>query len=151
MEELIRLMKVALATSHAYQLKAQYYHWNVEGPNFPQYHDLFGKIYGDVYGSLDQFAEEIRALGAYAPGSHTRYAELSIIQEENMIPDSLTMADRLLSDTYIVIEQLNSVFETSEQNKKYGLSDFIAGRIDMMNKWAWQLRATTKTPGLTTT
>ena len=151
MEELVQEMKVALATSYTYQLKAHYYHWNVEGSNFPQYHQFFGMIYEDVDGSIDQFAEEVRALGAYAPGSYGRFSELSLVIGDETIPDGISMANRLLSDTYIVIEQLNSVFETSEQNKKYGLSDFIAGRIDMMNKWAWQLRATTKTPGLTTT
>ena len=44
MEELISEMKVALATAFTYQLKAHYYHWNVEGPDFPQYHELLGKI-----------------------------------------------------------------------------------------------------------
>jgi len=151
MEELVQALKVALATSYTYQLKAHYYHWNVEGSNFPQYHQFFGMIYEDVDGSIDQFAEEIRALGAYAPGSYVRFSELSLVTGDETIPDGISMANRLLSDTYIVINQLTKVYDLAEQFNKYGLSDFIAGRIDMFNKWAWQLKSTTKVSVLTTT
>jgi starvation-inducible DNA-binding protein len=144
MEELVSEMKVALATAYTYQLKAHYYHWNVEGPDFPQYHQLFGMIYENVDESIDQFAEEIRALDAYAPGSYTRFSELSLIEEDNTLVPASVMIMRLLNDTYIVIEHLTAVYELCENNKKYGLSDFIAGRIDTLNKFAWQLKATLK-------
>ena len=144
MEELVSEMKVALATAYTYQLKAHYYHWNVEGADFPQYHQLFGMIYENVDESIDQFAEEIRALDAYAPGSYTRFSELSLVEEDNTLVPANVMISRLLNDTYIVIEHLMAVFELCENNKKYGLSDFIAGRIDTLNKFAWQLKATLK-------
>ena len=144
MEELISEMKVALATAFTYQLKAHYYHWNVEGPDFPQYHELLGKIYQDVHDSVDKFAEEIRALDAYAPGSYTRFSELSLVEEDNTLVPANIMISRLLNDTYIVVEHLTAVYELCEDNKKYGLSDFIAGRIDTLNKFAWQLKATLK-------
>jgi starvation-inducible DNA-binding protein len=144
MEELVSEMKVALATAYTYQLKAHYYHWNVEGADFPQYHQLFGMIYENVDESIDQFAEEIRALDAYAPGSYTRFSELSLIEEDNTLVPASVMIMRLLNDTYIVIEHLTAVYELCENNKKYGLSDFIAGRIDTLNKFAWQLKATLK-------
>lgn len=144
MEELVSEMKVALATAYTYQLKAHYYHWNVEGADFPQYHQLFGMIYENVDESIDQFAEEIRALDAYAPGSYTRFSELSLVEEDNTLVPANVMIGRLLNDTYIVIEHLTAVYELCENNKKYGLSDFIAGRIDTLNKFAWQLKATLK-------
>lgn len=144
MEELVSEMKVALATAYTYQLKAHYYHWNVEGADFPQYHQLFGMIYENVDESIDQFAEEIRALDAYAPGSYTRFSELSLVEEDNTLVPASVMIMRLLNDTYTVIEHLTAVYELCENNKKYGLSDFIAGRIDTLNKFAWQLKATLK-------
>lgn len=145
MEQLVSLMKTSLATSFAFYLKAHYYHWNVEGEDFKQYHDLFGGIYEEVYGSIDAFAEEIRALDAYAPGSFSRFSELSQIADENTIPDNLTMARRLLDDTNSIINLLSLTFEKSEEFKQYGLSDFIAGRIDAFRKHAWMLRASVKT------
>jgi starvation-inducible DNA-binding protein len=145
MQDLTESMKKVLATSFAFYLKAHYYHWNVEGPDFKQYHDLFGDIYEEVYGSIDAVAEEIRALDAYAPGSFSRFAQLSSIQDETVIPDNLTMAKRLLDDTNTLIELLTKTFDMAEGYRKIGLSDFLAGRVDAMNKHAWMLRASVKT------
>ena len=144
MEELIEGMKIALANAYALQLKAQNYHWNVEGPNFKQYHDLLGGIYTEVYASVDVLAEEIRALDVYAPGSFMRFSQLSSIADEMNVPDALTMLVRLRNDIEVCRNQLTPLFELSEQNKTYGLSDVIAGRIDALNKHIWMLTATTR-------
>lgn len=144
MEQLIEGMKVALANAYALQLKAQNYHWNVEGPDFKQYHDLLGDIYTEIYGSVDVLAEEIRALGAYAPGSFARFSQLSSVADETNVPDALTMLARLKNDLVAYRDQLTQLFEVSESSKTYGLSDVIAGRIDAMNKHIWMLTATTK-------
>jgi starvation-inducible DNA-binding protein len=144
MEKLIEGMKVALANAYALQLKAQNYHWNVEGPDFKQYHDLLGNIYTEIYGSVDVFAEEIRALGAYAPGSFSRFSQLSSIADEQNVPDALTMLARLKNDIEVCRNQLTILVEVSEENKTYGLSDVIAGRIDALNKHLWMLNATIK-------
>ena len=77
MEELVNRMKVVLATSFSFYLKAHYYHWNVEGIHFSQYHQFFAELYQEIHESIDQTAEQIRALDAYAPGSLKRYKELS--------------------------------------------------------------------------
>ena len=45
MEELQKASKVAFASTFSFYLKAQNFHWNVEGINFKQFHDLFGTIY----------------------------------------------------------------------------------------------------------
>ena len=53
MDELIEQMKVALASTFAFYLKAHNFHWNVEGPNFPQYHSFFETIYSDAWGAVE--------------------------------------------------------------------------------------------------
>ena len=62
-------LKTAFASEYAFALKAQNFHWNVEGPSFPQLHELFEKIYVEVYSSIDTFAEQLRALQLYTPAS----------------------------------------------------------------------------------
>jgi starvation-inducible DNA-binding protein len=78
METLIEIMRKVLADAYAFQLKANNYHWNVEGPNFVQYHDFLGELYNEVFAATDMIAEQIRALDAYAPGSFTRFLELTV-------------------------------------------------------------------------
>lgn len=144
MEKLIELMKRALAENFALYLKGQYYHWNVEGPNFKQFHDLFGDFYGEVYGAVDQMAEEIRALDAYAPGSLGRFMELSTIDDENTVPKALEMVKRLADDNQKMLVTLQSVRDKADELGQNGLVNFLEDRLDHHKKHAWMLRATLK-------
>ena len=65
-------LKILLATEYAFTVKAQQFHWNVEGPDFVQLHEFFGNIYEDVYSAIDPTAEYIRTLDEYTPGSFER-------------------------------------------------------------------------------
>jgi starvation-inducible DNA-binding protein len=144
MEELQKAAKVAFASEFSFFLKAQNFHWNVEGMFFEPLHNLFGNIYEEVYDSIDPFAEKIRAMGAYAPASLQRFSMLTQVDDENEILDSKQMVIELLNDNEKMIKLLKMVFEISEQNKESGFSDFIAGRIDSHQKHGWMLRATLK-------
>lgn len=144
MDELVQELKKVLANSFAFYIKAANYHWNVEGPNFPQYHEFLGGLYEEVQGSIDKTAEEIRKLGAYAPGSFSRFAELSDIEDELKIPTADVMMARLLEDNEKILVNLETCFELSEANHQHGLSDWIASRQDAHKKHAWMLRATLK-------
>lgn len=144
MDELIQEMKIALASAFSFYLKAHYFHWNVEGPNFPQYHAFFGDLYEEVYGSVDQFAEEIRALGSYSPGSLGRFKELSIVEDEINIPNSATMIRELMLDNQRIIDLLEKINSMANEQGKSGLSNFIEDRIDKHSKHGWMLRAISK-------
>lgn len=137
-------LKTLLATSYAFVIKAQNFHWNVEGPDFLQYHDLFGKIYGEVYDSLDTFAEQIRGLGGYAPGSFQKFSMLSQIEDEDNILDKTAMTAELLEDSLKIVKILKITFQRSEEFSEYGFSDFVAGRIDAHRKHQWMLRSSLK-------
>jgi len=144
MEELVNLMRKVLADSFAFYLKAHNFHWNVEGKDFKQYHDFFGGLYEEVHGAIDGIAEEIRSLDAYAPGSFSKYAELTSILENNNYPPVEVMIRELSTDNQKVIRSLEAAFSMSERFNQIGLSDFIAGRIDAHQKHAWMLRASMK-------
>ena len=144
MDELVKSMKVTLATVFSFYLKTHYFHWNVEGDDFYQYHKMFQKIYEDVYDSVDPLAEEIRACKSYSPGSLTRFKELSKVECELKIPTGRVMVDRLLADNDKVIECLNDTFKLAQKENKQGLMNFLADRLDKHAKWGWFLRSTEK-------
>jgi starvation-inducible DNA-binding protein len=144
MDELKKAMKIAFASEYSFALKAQNFHWNVEGPLFPQLHELFGNIYEEVYESVDPFAENIRKLGSYTPASFERFSMLTQVEDElNMLEDRAMIAE-LLQDSDKMVKLLKMVFDLSEQAGEHGLSDFIAGRMDAHRKHSWMLRATSK-------
>ena len=55
MDQLLNALKIAFASEFSFYLKAQNFHWNVTGPDFQEYHALFGDIYSEVYDSIDAF------------------------------------------------------------------------------------------------
>jgi starvation-inducible DNA-binding protein len=141
-EELIKAMKIAFATEYSFYLKAHFYHWNVEGADFAQYHTLFGNIYEEVYGSIDPFAENIRKLGSYTPGSYTRFSMLSQIDDELTVQPAMDMIRELLDDGEKILKVLDMVYDLSEGARQFGISNFLAERIDAHQKHNWMLRAT---------
>jgi starvation-inducible DNA-binding protein len=144
MDKLQQALKIAFASEFSFYLKAHYFHWNVEGVNFQQYHELFGDIYEEVYESIDEFAENIRKARAYTPGSLTRFSMLSAIDDETSVPDSRTMCEELLADSDRMADLFKLTFQLSEQAEEYGLSDFLASRQDAHRKHSWMLRASLK-------
>ena len=135
-------LKTLLATEYAFSLKAQLFHWNVEGPDFAQLHEFFGNLYEEVYNnSIDKTAEYIRALGDYAPGSYERFAELTIIKGQIKIPRARLMIEELLANNDQLLELLNTCFATAEQENQQGIANFIAERIDAQQKHGWMLRS----------
>jgi starvation-inducible DNA-binding protein len=137
-------LKTAFASEYAFALKAQNFHWNVEGPLFVQLHDLFERIYTEVYGSIDTFAEEIRAMDAYTPASFENLSMLSRLEDENGILDSKQMVLELYQDSEKMTKMFQVLFEMSEANKQFGFSDFVASRLDAHKKHSWMLRSTLK-------
>ena len=144
METLIEIMRKVLADAYAFQLKANNYHWNVEGPNFAQYHDFLSELYNEVFAATDAIAEQIRALDAYAPGSFSRFMELTDIECETTVPSPIEMMNRLLSDNEKILATLTMAFKLADNFDKQGLADYLAGRIDTHNKHRWMLRSFTK-------
>lgn len=138
------LLKKSLADTFAFYLKTQYYHWNVEGADFYQYHELFGDIYEEVHGSVDMLAEQIRTLDEYAPGSLTRFKELTTIAEDTTIPSSTSMARNLMNENQKVLVSLIAAYEQAESDGKLGISNFLQDRIQAHRKHEWFLRASIK-------
>ena len=141
---LVDELKKVHADAFTFYLKAHYYHWNVEGPNFPQYHVFLQNLYQEVFNSIDTLAELIRTLDSYAPGTLTRLKELTTIEETDDIPDALTMMSRLLMENNIVRASLLTAYRTAETSGEIGISNFLQDRIQAHEKHAWMLRSILK-------
>ena len=144
MSQLGDAVRVTMADTFAMYLKTHNYHWNVEGENFYQYHEFFKNLYEELFAAVDVLAEEIRGLNEYAPGSFSRFSELSSIEEATTVPDGVTMAANLLKDNDTVIASLTNAFKLAEAADKVGLSNMLQDRIDIHTKHGWMLRSTTK-------
>ena len=143
-DQLIKAAKIGFASQYTFFLKAQFCHWNVEGINFQELHALFEKIYTEVYDSIDDFAEKIRACGGYAPSSNTRFSVLSMIDDETNVMPAEQMVQQLLQDSDNMVTILKRVYDIAEAEGEHGFSNFLAERMDAFRKHSWMLRATAK-------
>jgi starvation-inducible DNA-binding protein len=142
-ETLIASLKGTLADVFSFYLKAHFFHWNIEGADFLQYHDFLGNVYEDVHNSVDPIAENIRKLGGYAPGSYTRFQELTSVSEvSKVIPPAMEMLKQLYDDNEIVIESIERSYELAEMCHEHGISNFLGERDGIHKKYRWFLRAT---------
>lgn len=121
--------------------QAHGYHWNVEGPDFSQYHSLFSDIYEDVYGSVDPIAENIRKLGEYAPFTLAKFVDMTSIKFSDVDPNPKSMAKELLKSNDTVLKSIDSAFQAAMKENEQGIANFLAERDDMHKKWRWQLKA----------
>lgn len=142
MEELVNKLKEALADTFTFALKAQSYHWNVIGSDFPQLHDFFGELYGEVQGAVDDIAEQIRQLDAFAPGTLARMKELSSVSEDDKIPVALKMVENLIAANEVVMNTITEAYKMAEEQESFALSNFLQDRLTAHAKHRWMLKAT---------
>jgi starvation-inducible DNA-binding protein len=137
----IASMNETLSSAFTLYLKSQNFHWNVQGPDFDQYHNFFGKYYNFVYEHVDKIAEQIRALNAAAPGSMVEFMKATKIAEAGSVKAAAEMFSTLSQDNQTMIDVLTSTCEVAEAAGKKGLVNYLEGAIEEFNKFGWMLRS----------
>jgi starvation-inducible DNA-binding protein len=130
-----------LADSYALYLKTHNFHWNVTGPMFQTLHIMFEQQYTELATAVDELAERIRSLGAYAPGSFSAYAELSSIPEEKGVPAAKDMISQLVEGHETVIKTARSLYPLCDEADDDATADLLTARIQIHEKTAWMLRS----------
>lgn len=68
-KEIAQGLSRLLADTYTLYLMTHNFHWNVTGPMFQTLHLMFETQYTELALAVDEIAERIRALDAFAPGS----------------------------------------------------------------------------------
>jgi starvation-inducible DNA-binding protein len=144
MEQLIEQMKVILGTNFALYFKAHTFHWNVEGPNFAEYHNFLGAFYEGVFANTDPIAEHIRALNSYAPTTLARMMELSKVQDIVAIPSPLVMMSELAQDNDKYIMELRAGIAIADAADEPAVGNFLQDILDAHQKHGWMLKSFTR-------
>jgi starvation-inducible DNA-binding protein len=146
MDELVKALQAALGNVWAYYFKAHTFHWNVRGPLFQQFHDMFGAIYGDAFAEVDTIAELILTLDVPAPSSLDEIAQAAGIaftpNVAGQAADAGVMLVQLAADNATVIASLDAANAAAAGAGKQGIAHALQGLLDAHEKWGWKLRAT---------
>lgn len=141
---LVDSLKISLADSFVFRVKAQFFHWNIEGEDFSQHHKFLGELYEEVDTGVDGIAELIRTIDAYSPGTLDRFKQLTTLEESETIPNSTMMFTILLDDNKKVLNSLRNAYKDAEREEQFGVSNFLQDRITAHEKHNWMLKAIIK-------
>ncbi len=134
-----------LASTYLLYVKTLYYHWNVTGPQFHALHTLFEEQYEDLHAAGDTIAERIRALGHFTPGTLREFMECSSIEEDRALPEnSDNMVKNLLRDNEQASREAREVQEYADKIGDEVTADIMIARMQVHDKAAWMLRATSE-------
>lgn len=130
-----------LADSYALMSLTHLAHWNVEGPDFFALHAAFQTQYEELFTAIDEIAERIRALNAYAIGGLGKLAQTAQMKEfaapmtqENYVKLLLAANEKLLADAAKARELAGEANDPESQ-------DLMIGRIMLHQKTAWMLKS----------
>jgi starvation-inducible DNA-binding protein len=143
-DEIAKGLSRFLADSFTLYLKTHQFHWNVTGPMFNTLHTMFQEQYTELWNSIDDIAERIRALDEYAPGSYQEFAKLTGITEAHGQTQAKEMIAQLLDGHEAVARTARSVFPAAEKGNDEATLDLLTQRIQVHEKTAWMLRSLLK-------
>ncbi|OJX71886.1 Dps family protein [Magnetospirillum sp. 64-120] len=130
-----------LADTYTLYLKTHNFHWNVTGPMFNTLHLMFEAQYNELALAVDLIAERIRALGLPAPGTYAAFAKLTVLKEEDGVPNAEDMIRILVKDQEAVARTARSIFPLVDDANDQPSADLLTQRMQVHEKTAWMLRA----------
>ena len=133
-------LKSILGKTFRLYVQTHGYHWNVEGPEFRQLHALFEEHYTNLWNALDEIAERIRVLGAYAPAS---IAELAALGGAEAAPTQSAgaMVAALIEAHTTMAEDLRAATAVAQEAGDEVTAGFLTDRLEWHEKELWMLRA----------
>lgn len=130
-----------LADSYALMALTHLAHWNVEGPGFFALHTAFQTQYEEHFTAIDEIAERVRALGAYAIGGLSQLAQtaqmkefVSPLTQEAYVSALIAANEKLIADAITARDLAGAANDPESQ-------DLMIGRITLHQKTAWMLKS----------
>ncbi len=136
------VLRTALADTFSLMVKTQGVHWNVQGPLFYSIHKLTEEQYSEMFATIDELAERIRALGLLAPQNVAEMVEAATLnknEESDVLQDRIEM---LISGNEQIAKNLRAAAESVEALRDVKSADIIAERVGVHEQNAWMLRST---------
>ena len=130
-----------LADSYALMALTHLAHWNVEGQGFFALHTAFQTQYEELFTAIDEIAERVRALDAYAIGGLGKFAQTAQMKEfaaplaqEDYVKRLIAANEKLLADAATARDLAGQANDAESQ-------DLMIWRITLHQKTVWMLKS----------
>lgn len=134
-------LNLVLADSYALMGLTHLAHWNVEGSDFFPLHKAFQEQYEDLFEAVDEIAERVRGLDAYAAGGLSRLAKMAEMDEfTSPIPQKDYVAALIVAHEKLIEDALHTR-EAAGQTNDLETQDLMIKRIAKHQKTTWMLKS----------
>ncbi|HNU52878.1 MAG TPA: DNA starvation/stationary phase protection protein [Verrucomicrobiota bacterium] len=130
-----------LADSYALMALTHLAHWNVEGQGFFALHTAFQTQYEELFTAIDEIAERVRALGAYAIGGLAKLAQTAQMKEfASPLPQEAYVRALIGANEQLVADAARARDLAGEANDAES-QDLMIERITVHQKTIWMLKS----------
>lgn len=139
----ISILNQELADHYILLTKTKFYHWNVEGPEFHDLHELLDAQYETLAEQVDEIAEQALKLGGQAAGTLAWFIKHGRLSEDKgeSIPDTRSMIQNLLEDHETILTNLHEeIGKVDDDHDDAVTSNLLQEFSDEHHKMAWMLR-----------
>lgn len=140
---IVELYKLQANTFVLY-LKSWGAHWNVEGINFIELHELFKEVYEGLEEEIDRIAEGIGSLGYKAPANLELYIKLSQLKEFKGNESYDILLSSLLSDLLEIESLLLNCNKEAVKVECEAILNMLQDIIEQNRVYIYKLRRTVK-------
>jgi len=137
----VKALNLLLADSYALMANTHYAHWNVEGTGFFVLHQSFQAHYENLFEAIDEIAERVRALDAYALGGLRNFAAESGMDEfttpvaaKDYVAGLIVGHEKTIADAVALRDAAGAANDLESQ-------DLAIGRIQWHQKTLWMLKS----------
>jgi starvation-inducible DNA-binding protein len=134
-------LNLVLADTYALMALTHLAHWNVEGADFFQLHKVFQEQYEALFEAVDEIAERVRALEAYAIGGLGTLAKVAQMEEFKSPSPQKDFVAALIVANEKVIDDATRTRDISGEAGDLESQDVMIGRIAAHQKTIWMLKS----------
>ena len=138
---IVKALNLLLADSYSLMANTHYAHWNVEGPDFFSLHKAFQEQYEQLFEAIDEIAERVRALDAYALGGLRNFSNESGIEELNTPVAAKDYVAALVIGHEKTLADAVAVRDAAGAANDLETQDLAIGRIQAHQKTVWMLKS----------
>ena len=130
-----------LADSYALMSLTHLAHWNVEGPGFFALHAAFQTQYEELFTAIDEIAERIRALDAYAIGGLGALAAAAQMKEFVAPLPQEEYVRALLAANEKLVQDAACARDLAGESNDPETQDLMTVRVTLHQKTIWMLKS----------
>ena len=134
-------LNLVVADSYALMALTHLAHWNVEGPDFFPLHKAFQEQYENLFEAIDEVAERVRALDAYAIGGLSTFAKVAQMEEfKSPMPQKDYVAALIVAHEK-VLDDATRTRDIAAEGSDLQTQDLMIKRLQWHQKALWMLKS----------